>query len=643
MMRFPYPPALVRAATLWFALSLLSFPLWGQRPPGGNQNTGPNISQIQNTAADVDVCVRDAHGGPLDIPAEVRLYTIDMGYNVMTATGGSSTAHFPSVPPGAYEVEVRCPGYAKAIEHYRQTMNFQTMPIYIYLVREGEAAEKEGAPGGAVMTPQLQGEMEKGLEALRKKQYEAAQKVFAKALQKAPGNPDIIYYLGLAELGLHHTDAAGQHFQQALSLDAKNELALLSLGELQLHSGARAEAIANFEKAVALSHAGWRAHFDLASAYFQARRYSEAESEALRSAPLAKENGGTVAVLLGEIQYSEGKRGEAKLTWESMLKAFPKDPLVPATKKMMANLEKEGPSHTASTTADLPLPRAPEVNFVKIVEHSWAPPDTDSAVYEVARDVNCKSEPILDNALHRMNSDLVNFEKFTATEHIERQEIDRYGWPGPVKTHDFPYIVFVYPHGPDSFYLREFRDGEDDDYSSSGTNNSVIITSTNLNSMGVNVLQPIYRQRFDYSCEGVSNVRGQAAWQIHFVEKRGAKGEGVRRWQLNTDTYEVPVKGRIWISSTSFAVLRVETDLREPVKGLELTKDHLLVDYGPVNFSTGNEQMWLPWSADDYIERRGRRYHHRHALSNYLLFDVETTHKIGKPSEPPATPAGLSP
>jgi hypothetical protein len=43
------------------------------------------------------------------------------------------------------------------------------------------------------------------------------------------------------------------------------------------------------------------------------------------------------------------------------------------------------------------------------------------------------------------------------------------------------------------------------------------------------------------------------------------------------------------------------------------------------------------------MEFRGKRYHHRHFLSDYLLFDVDTTHKISKPSEPPASPVESSP
>jgi tetratricopeptide (TPR) repeat protein len=617
-----------RIAALGFAFALLSFPLWGQRPVTPTVESSNDLAN--NPVFDLDVFVRDHHGNPLDVPAAVHLSSPRVNYNAVLPTQGASAAHFFNLPFSEYEVEVTCPGFRKATERYTSELSHGTLPLYIYLIPESAAADTGALPGNFVLAQHLRGDMQRGMEALNKNRYEAARKIFAKVLPKAPGNPDVIYFLGVAELGLQHRDVAHENFQRALALDPNNELALLSLGQLQRQSGAPADAVISLEKAVSLGRAGWQAEFELASAYLDLRRFSDAESEASRAASHAKEKGATCLFLLGEIQYAEGKRAEAKHSWESILKVFPKDPVVLETRKTLARVESEGLDSGPPSDASLPAAPAPETSSVAFVELPWAPPDTDDAAYDVAPQVNCKAEAILDGALHRMNTELADFEKFTATEHIEHQEIDRYGWPGPVKSHDFSYVVFVHPFGKNSFYLDEFRDG-----ANGLAGFSDVIISTGLNTLGVNVLQPFYRDRFNYSCEGLANLRGQAAWQVHFEEKRNAKGGGVRTWRAGNTTYNIAIKGRIWISSASYAVLRIESDLRDPVARLGLTKDHLLVDYGPVNFSARNAQLWLPWSADMYMELRGKRYHHRHFLSDYLLFDVDTTHKIGKPAEPP--------
>ncbi len=501
--------------------------------------------------------------------------------------------------------------------------------------RRGHTSE---APRGVVLSPQARSDLEKGLQALKKQEFEAAQKIFAKALKRSPGNPDVVYFLGVAELGLHHDDLAREDFQHALSLDQNHELALLSLGEMQLKSGSTSEAIVTLEKATATGRAGWRAHYELATAYLQAKRFAEAETEATRSVRLAKEKGAAPRYLLGKIQYNAGNHAEAKQTYESLLAKFPSDPLVPEAKKILARMDADSLQTGASAALDLPLPTAPEISLVAVVEHPWTPPDLDNAVHDVSSEVNCNTDQILDGALHRMKSELVDFEKFTATEHVEHQQVDRYGWPGPVRTHDFSYIVLIYPLDKNSFYLEESRDGGNNLY-----NFPTSLATIGLNSLGVSVVQPFYRDHFSYSCEGLTNLRGQAAWQVRFEERTDGSAPGVRQWRKDGKVYEIPIKGRIWVSSTSYAVLRVETELLNSIPGLELTKDHLFVDYGPVKFASGNQQLWLPWSADMYMELHGKRYHHRHFLSDYMLFGVDTTHKINKPKEPPPTAEESSP
>jgi tetratricopeptide (TPR) repeat protein len=635
--RFVCSLTLVHVAALGFAFAFLSFPLWGQQIVTPTAESPFNL--VNNPDFELDIFVRDQHGNPLDAAAAVHLSSARLNYNAIVPTQGASAAHFFNLGFGEYEVEVTCPGFRRTTEHYSSGFSHGSLPIYIYLIPESGPVDPASPSGGLVLRQELRAEMQLGIGALNRDRYESARKTFAKLLRKAPGNSDLVYFLGETELGLQHPDVAREDFQRALTLDPNNELALVSLGQMQLQGGAPADAVIPLEKAVSLGRAGWRADFELASAYFQLHRLNDAESAASRAAALAKEKGATSLFLLGEIQYAEGKRADAKHTWESILKLFPKDSALFTTRKMLARVESEGLDSGPPSEASLPPPPEPDTNSVTFVEVPWAPRDTDDAAYNVAPGVNCKTEEVLDGALHRMNSDLAGFEKFTATEHIEHQEIDSYGWPGPLKSHDFSYVVFVHPLGKNSFYLDEFRDGT----GSTVPGFSDVIISTGLNTLGVNVLQPFYRDRFNYSCEGLANLRGQAAWQIYFEEKRDAQGGGVRTWRAGSTTYDIAIKGRIWISSTSYAVLRVESDLRNPVARLGLTKDHLLVDYGPVNFSTGNQQLWLPWSADMYMALRGKRYHHRHFLSDYLLFDVDTTHKIGKPAEPPPPPVESAP
>jgi hypothetical protein len=70
-----------------------------------------------------------------------------------------------------------------------------------------------------------------------------------------------------------------------------------------------------------------------------------------------------------------------------------------------------------------------------------------------------------------------------------------------------------------------------------------------------------------------------------------------------------------------------------PVPEIRLMRDHQLIEYGPVDFRNATTRLWLPKSADWYCSLSGQRYHRRHTFSNFLLFSVDDTQKIGKPTE----------
>ncbi|MFI5098285.1 MAG: tetratricopeptide repeat protein, partial [Candidatus Acidiferrales bacterium] len=240
-----------------------------------------------------------------------------------------------SVVLGQYKVEVTCAGYRKASEEYSWMTRRESDPIYIYLVPESAPAVTATHARTAVLSQQLRGSMDRGLAALRQSKYESAKKIFAKVQKKAPNNSDAPYFMGVAEYKMQHLDAARDDYRHALTIDPNNEQALLSLGELDRQSGKPAEAIVSLEKAVSLGRAGWMANFELASAYYELKRYGDAEFEVARAIRHAKGAGAAPVFLFGQIQFAEGKRAEAKRTWQSILKSFPKDPLLEQVNKAL--------------------------------------------------------------------------------------------------------------------------------------------------------------------------------------------------------------------------------------------------------------------------------------------------------------------
>ena len=604
---------------------------FAQRPSGGRGSQAGSVSQ----SVTLLINVRDPSGVPIDGAAVVSLAATVGGYHQTVTTRDASTAVFDGLAQGEYDAEASYPGYKTTTDHISVNAIGSTMQVYLYLVPESDKKSQGPTSQGIVMSPKLQAEIDKGLEALRKRQFETARAHFTKGLAMAPGNPDISYLVGTAELGLNHPENARQNFEHALTIDPTHERSLLALGELQLRNGETAAAVATLEKAFLKNGASWRTHLLLASAYAKADRLPDAETHAQRAAELARDKGAGARLLLGEIQQAEGKIPEAEKTFKELAAKFPSDPSAEQAKKRLASGSAPLQSTASSKPeelATLPVPTLPRIELLPANERPWAPLDIDSREFPLAQNASCDAEDILPRAEQRMNLQLKNFEKFTATEHIDHQEIDRLGRPGPVRSRNFSYIVFVHGYAGDSFFLQEDR------YSAGKDNNfPTSLATTGLNNLGVSILQPATRGEFVYQCEGVASVRGKAAWQIRFQEKKDST-ESVRDWRRSGKIYPIPIKGRIWLASASFDVVRIETDLLQPVETLGLTRDHLLVDYGPINFSASNTTLWLPWSAEMHMELHGHRYHHMHYLTDYMLFGVNTNHKIGKPKDTPPPP-----
>jgi tetratricopeptide (TPR) repeat protein len=621
---------LASSASLFLAL-----PLRAQRPTGGTptapvgQRSGsPSLITSNDAPVDVLVSVRKPTGMPLAGHAVVKLSS-EKGVHLTVSTRDNSTATFPQMLPGEYDIEVTALGYQTTMEHASVFTGGTTCNVYVYLRNESEGAPGDSAPGRTIMTPRLQGEIDKGLEKMRRHQYDAARAQFEKAAKLAPGNPDIQYLLGMVEYAQEHFDAAGAKFQAALSIYSSHERSLLSLGELQLRTGDAAAAAETLEKAYQLNGADWRTHWLLANAYTQQKNYEKALPHATRAAELGKEHAAPAWMLLGQIMVQEEKREEAKKAFETVVRSFPGDPSVSEAKLQLAALDR-GVVTPVSNALPPPQPALPPPpRPAPVAVRPWAPPDIDSKEYPVAQDVACSENDLVQRTQTKMMRQLGNFEKFLATEHIEHQEVDANGIPGTAREKDFHYLIFVEHPRPGMSFLEENRDGGDN-LGSFPTS----LATQGLAALALSVFDPNYQGDLIYRCEGLGAWRGQAVWRLRFEQRRDVPSR-IRIWRNNRGTYSIPLKGRVWIAASSYDVLHIETDVREPVKELELTRDHLLIDYGPVKFERSGTTLWLPWDAEMFMELRGKRYHHTHTLRNYMLFSVDTGNTIAKPKQYP--------
>jgi TolA-binding protein len=657
---FPRTPScLAPIALLALALTLFSpEPASAQRPGGVGQQQNIGGGFTSPTFTNLLVSVRDSNGGPLSGNAIVRIHSNFSLVHLEGATQDGGTATFTNVPVGDYDIVVESSGFAVASESASILAGSSNFTVYVYLHPEGEIAP----PGKPALSPRLQAEIDKGLEKIRKQEFDQARKHFDKAEKMAPGNPDVQYLIGMMEYQQSHYEQARAKFENALSIYPTHERALVLLGELQLRAGQPDKAVQTLEKAFQVNGADWRVHYLLGSAYSSQRDFAKAHAHAQRALELGKGKFPTVQVLMGRILLQEGKRDEAKAAFAAVAKSYPNDPAAKDAQAALAQMDRpdlmamnvpsatrpgaqpaasgnnglpgaSGAAPGAGATPDVATPApsvlADLVPSIPVLVRPWSPPDIDSREYIVAPDVACSEETVLGRTSARTQRQLESFEKFSATEHIEHQEIDVNGNLISTRDKDFRYMVFVERPANGWLFLNEDRDGGD-----SISEFPTSLATRGLVGLGVFFFSPEYQNDFNYKCEGLGQWNGQATWEIRLEQKKEIPSR-VMTWRNRLGLFPVPLKARVWVAANTYDVVHVETDLREPVPSIELGMEHLVIDYGQVNFEHGKTSLWLPWHADMYMLLHNKRFHHRHTLTNYALFSVDTDHHISAPKNLP--------
>ncbi len=255
---------------------------------------------------------------------------------------------------------------------------------------------------------------------------------------------------------------------------------------------------------------------------------------------------------------------------------------------------------------------------ISLLGRRVAPPDVDEAVPVVETSVSCPLPQVLQAASQRITEFMANLERFTASERIEHEEFDLAGKPRGLQLRTLNYLVTIREIRPGMLSVDESRNG-----SGSLDVFPAYLATTGLPALAL-MFHPYYVEDFQTSCEGLGQAGGQSAWQIRF-EQRSDRPSRIRNYRVEDRLFPVRLKGRVWIAPGTYQIVRLETDLVAPIREIRLEREHLAVEYRPVDFPRGNVQLWLPESAELYLYYRGHRYHRRHTFSDFRVFSVGVT------------------
>lgn len=589
----------------------------------------PGSSSAPGTSGGIIVTVRNVNGSGFSYFANVSLYK--QGRGLITSSGRrmGDKVYFDGVAPGYYTVEVKAPGYKTASVPAYVTIQGQSCFVDATMEPENGTDSSGNASGPPILTPKALKETQEGLDALQQKKFEQARIHLERALRMAPGSADVNYLCGVLYLEMGDLSRSAQHLGKATSIDPKHAPALFALGETYYRQKAYPLAIETLQKGLGTKPNYWRAQWLIASSYLEQGDYGSARDHLKAALEIGKEEASQARLPLAKCLVALGERDQAIVELEAFLAKQPSGPEADSARQLLQQLRspaspKRQPA-APPNTAILPMSLTPSLHpsFLR-----WAPPDVDEAKPEASDAATCPLPELLKQAGTRVKQFVSDIESFAATENLEHEQLNPVGIPHDRETRTFTYVATINRTSPGVFFIEEYRDG-----SAARELFPAAIATLGLPALAL-AFHPDRQEEFEYSCEGLGDWSSTAAWLVHFRQRANQpRGIQFRSYRVNQQSFPVALKGRAWIATNSFQILRMEADLIEPIPQIRLFRDHQAVEYAPVHFQKQKAELWLPQFAELHFDLGGKRYRRKHSFTNFLLFSVDEKQRITPPKE----------
>jgi tetratricopeptide (TPR) repeat protein len=579
----------------------------------------------------ITVHVQEPGGGQLSVPAQVRLISPNnpMGLVQMSGIGGATTFN---VTVGDYELEVTAAGFRLGRQDVSALTAGSVTHAYVMMRRDdgsGSSAKASDKP----RVPELQGksrkELDQAVASLRDNKAADAQKHVDYALKHSANNPDVQYVAALCAMSGNDSARAQQYLEAAVSLFPEHFAAQTALGGLLLQQDKADDAIIHFQKALAAEPNAWRTHRLLAEAYLKANHdLDKAKFHAGRALEFGKEKAIGAEITLAWAEGASGDRESGRARLERFLRENAASPDASRARALLAS-SLFMPRSEAMPRPVSAVATAPPANLLADVPPGpirHLPSAVDAVVPAVDPGVSCALPQVLEGAALRASDFTDALQRFTATETFLHDELDANGAVRKTYNDSFQYLATLKWPRTDLMILTEVRNGR-----ISVSNLPVPFVTEGLPSIGL-VFHPAHAPNFQFTCEGLGHWRGQPAWQVRF-EQRSDRPAQIHDWAEKGQSYPAILKGRAWISTGGYHLLRVETDLVKPIPEVRLELHHMTIEYAPIKLASTGRELWLPSYAEVYSRFRGRFFRQQHDFGDFILFSVDSSDKIKNPPQ----------
>jgi tetratricopeptide (TPR) repeat protein len=548
------------------------------------------------------------------------------------ATDDRSEAAFELVS-GRYEIEVSAVGYLTEQKELQTVTAVSNLRLEFSLRRDPSAVDLSITE--ASMPSKARKEAKQAVSALKSGNLKNARKRLDAADKLAPSNPDLSYLLGYLSYQEKDMVQAKTYLANTAKLNPNHVQALILLGRVDLLQLDYPAAEAALERAVEANSELWIAHDLLADAYLKQKKYAKAQQQAELALAKGKAEANIANLSLGQALVNLGKDLEGIQALQAFVRDSPKNPAVAQVRDLIATIEKRDadPAHnteaarknaTPLTGVD-PLLASPSA---QLTVKAWQPPGIDYLKPSVAAGVNCPSDEVIEKSGERVKELVNDVSRIGAIEHLLHQQMDEMGNPATKETRNFNYVATISEEKPGFLQVEEGRSERLTRFDFPDE-----IASGGFMALAL-VFHPTLRDNFEMTCEGLGRWHGRATWLVHF-KQREDKPARIHDYRVGGDIYSLRLKGRAWITADKFQIVRIESELISPMPQIQLRNEQQVVEYGPVQFKGKTMELWLPQTAEIYLDFRKRRYFRSHTFDHYMLFSVDSQEIRKEPTVPP--------
>ncbi len=467
------------------------------------------------------------------------------------------------------------------------------------------------------VAPQARNEYRKACSSIKKKKYTDAEKHLRNSVSRSPKYAAAWVTLGQVLTAEGQTDEALRDCIQGFTANTTYVPAYLCAADIAARQRLWDEVLRLSGRAIELDPSANAVAYEYhAAALLNLHQWPAAEKNALRAAEIdTNHREPRVHFVLAQIYEAKGDSLKEVAQLLEYLKYADNPADISMAKQALSRFESQaGKLGNGDQPSDAILR-----DTIQASASRWAPSEIDERIPPVISDDPCPLPQILQQASNRTLDFIENLHSFSANERIEQADFDKNGKRRLLNTDEVNYVVQIAQGSSGYPTVEEYR-------SETGGRKTAAMIDYGIAASAL-IFHPTHIGNFAFRCEGLTDLRGSPAWQLHFEENLDP-GKSFIAIKIGRFVYLPRLKGRAWIARDSYEVLQIETDLVSPIPEIDLQLQHMVVKYAPVEFPKRQVRLWLPEDTAVYLAYRGHRYERIHKFSQFQLFSVDSSESI---------------